>query len=187
MDDLKSTPGYPVGKMDAARRQLKTAIRLWFRDADPVSIHTLAYAAYEIIHTVSKKRNPARDPLIFDSDLVKEEYRSRVNIRLKEHANFFKHGDRDGEAVIQFNPSLSQWFMFFCLLGLEFCGESLNDEEAAFRWWTAFHMPDILTEQGRDAMSKQFTPDGIAELRSLSKNEFFEAYLQAVARNRAAR
>ena len=30
-----------VTKLDAARRQLRTAIRLWFQEADPVSIHTL--------------------------------------------------------------------------------------------------------------------------------------------------
>src|SRR5207245_10811773 len=31
-----------VTKLDAARRQLRTAIRLWFEEGDPVSIHTLA-------------------------------------------------------------------------------------------------------------------------------------------------
>jgi hypothetical protein len=49
-----------IGKLDAARRQLSTAITLWFGSDDPVSIHTLAHAAYEIIHTVSRKRNPDR-------------------------------------------------------------------------------------------------------------------------------
>ena len=33
-----------VTKLDAARRQLETAITLWFHDGDPVSIHTLAAA-----------------------------------------------------------------------------------------------------------------------------------------------
>jgi hypothetical protein len=46
-----------VKKLDAAKRQLQIAIRPWFEDADPVSIHTLAFAAYEIAHVVSKKRN----------------------------------------------------------------------------------------------------------------------------------
>jgi hypothetical protein len=43
-------------KLDVARRQLQTAITLWFTDGDPVSIHTLAFAAYEIIHVISKKQ-----------------------------------------------------------------------------------------------------------------------------------
>jgi len=51
--------GIMISKLDAARRQLATAITLWFEDRDPVSIHTLVFAAYEIIHAVSKQRNPA--------------------------------------------------------------------------------------------------------------------------------
>jgi hypothetical protein len=64
-----------VSKLDAARRQLQTAIQLWFEERDPVAIHALAYAAYEIIHAISKRRNPNRRDLLFDSDLVKDEYR----------------------------------------------------------------------------------------------------------------
>ena len=61
-----------VTKLDAARRQLRTAIRLWFNDGDLVAIHTLAFAAYEIIHVVSKKRNR-----------IKNEYRSAWNKKIK--------------------------------------------------------------------------------------------------------
>jgi hypothetical protein len=53
LDETKIT----ISKFDAARRQLNTAITLWFADGDPVAIHTLAYAAYEIIHV---EKAPAR-------------------------------------------------------------------------------------------------------------------------------
>ena len=72
---MSQIPELKIGKLDAARRQLETAIALWFKGGDPVSIHTLAYAAYEIIHTVSKKRNPNRRDLLFDTLLVRDEYR----------------------------------------------------------------------------------------------------------------
>jgi len=36
-----------VTKASAAKSQLETAIQLWFDDADPVSIHTLAVAAHD--------------------------------------------------------------------------------------------------------------------------------------------
>jgi hypothetical protein len=45
-----------VKKLDAARHQLRTAIELWFCDGDPISIPTLAFASYEIIHVASKTR-----------------------------------------------------------------------------------------------------------------------------------
>ena len=48
-----------ISMLDAARRQLDTAIELWFRDSDPVSIHTLISVAYEILHDVNRARgNP---------------------------------------------------------------------------------------------------------------------------------
>ncbi|MGI8569030.1 MAG: hypothetical protein ACR2KT_08130 [Methylocella sp.] len=68
-----------IGKLDAARRQLRTAITLWFNDGDPVSVHTLAYAAYEVIHAISEKRDPTRRDLLFDSRLIKDEFRGEWN------------------------------------------------------------------------------------------------------------
>jgi hypothetical protein len=44
-----------ISKVDAAQRQLRTAIALWFNDGDPVATHALAFAAYEILHHVSEK------------------------------------------------------------------------------------------------------------------------------------
>ena len=46
----------PVSKFDAARRQLETAIRLYFFQGDPISIHTLASAAAQILHDLSRHR-----------------------------------------------------------------------------------------------------------------------------------
>jgi hypothetical protein len=87
-----------ISKLDAGRRQLETAITLWFNDGDPVSTHTLACAAYEIIHVVSSARNRTRD-LLFDKLVVKDEYRSAWNQRLKEPANFFKHARNDPDGT----------------------------------------------------------------------------------------
>lgn len=108
-----STSTIKIAKFDAARRQLRTAIALWFHDGDPVSVRTLAYAAYQIIHTISKKRDPSRRDLLFDSTLIKDEYRREWNDGLRAHANFFKHADRDGDAVIDFDPAFSEMFFFW--------------------------------------------------------------------------
>jgi hypothetical protein len=50
-----------------------------------VSIHTPAYAAYEIIHAVSKRMNPNRRDLLFDTALVKDERGAEIiTARLEE-------------------------------------------------------------------------------------------------------
>lgn len=46
---------FRVAKLDAAKRQLETAIRLYFASADPVSIHTLTAAAYQLLLDLNKK------------------------------------------------------------------------------------------------------------------------------------
>ena len=61
-----------ISKLEAARRQLRTAITLWFTGGDPVAIHSLAFAAYEILHAISEKRDPNRIDLIFDSVWIDE-------------------------------------------------------------------------------------------------------------------
>src|SRR6266540_690470 len=109
-DDRKIT----IAKLDAARRQLETAITLWFNDGDPVSIHTLACAAYEIIHVVSKTKNRWQD-LLFDSLVIKDEYRNEWTKRLKEPANFFKHARNDPDGSLDFDPAVSEGFILFAL------------------------------------------------------------------------
>ena len=76
-------------RMDAARRHLATAITLWFTGGDTVSTYTLSHAAYEVIHNLTRQRR-GRD-LLFDSLLIRDEYRKDFNTMLRDPANFFKH------------------------------------------------------------------------------------------------
>ena len=55
-----------LNKIDAARRQLKVAIRLLFDDEDPVAVHTLVGAASVIITDLVEKHHqmsPGRNSL----------------------------------------------------------------------------------------------------------------------------
>jgi len=45
-----------ITKLDAAIRQLDTAITLWFTEADTISIHTLACSAHQIIHDINQQK-----------------------------------------------------------------------------------------------------------------------------------
>lgn len=42
---MTNGPKIMTSKLGCARRQLQTAVRLYFNDADPISIHTLACAS----------------------------------------------------------------------------------------------------------------------------------------------
>jgi hypothetical protein len=173
-----------ITKLDAARRQLRTAITLWFNDGDPVSIHTLAFAAHEIIHFVSKKKGRGRD-LLFDSLVIRDERRKEFNILMKSHATFFKHARSDAEAVTEFHPILSRLFILFSILGVELSGEALNDEESAFIWWLFIHEPALLTEQGRKQIEDCIPVEHLRMLEGTAKHEFLE--IARLARRLAGR
>src|SRR5690242_8120472 len=83
-----------VKKIDAAKRQLDTAIELWFRGGDDVSIHTLAAAAYEIIHAVCEHKK-INCPLLYNTDYIRDEHHRSWTRALRKTANFFKHADQD--------------------------------------------------------------------------------------------
>src|SRR5579872_5321845 len=111
-----------VTKIDAAQRQLITAITLWFNSGDEVSVHALAFAAYEVMHVLSKRRDKYRRDLLFDSVLIKDEYRSEFNKGLKKVASFFKHANHEDETEIEFDPELSEMFIMYAIAGRELCG-----------------------------------------------------------------
>ena len=168
-----------VSKLDAARRQLRTAITLWFTEGDPVSVHTLAFAAYDVFHTVSKKRDPNRRDLLFDTDYIKDEYRRDWHDLIEKNAHFFKHADRDPDGVLDFNLANNEFFILFAIAGRQLCGESDSQEESDFMWWLSLHKPNLLTEAGRKMVSDHLPVDAIERARKLSKGEFFEAFRQA--------
>jgi hypothetical protein len=168
-----------VGKLDAARRQLRTAITLWFNGGDPVSVHTLVFAAYDVLHHLAGKRNPQRAALLFDWEGVKTERLTEWNRHIRKHANFFKHSNRDGDTVVEFNPAVNEGFILFAIRAKNLCGETQDDEESAFLWWQQITKPERLTEKGRKKVAESVPIESIEECRRMPKSEFFERFLDA--------
>jgi len=85
-------------KSDVSRRQLVSAIRLFFNEGDPVSVYTLASNALEVIDQLCKLRgvesvsDQTRTHIDDSRDLIKH--------YINPYRNFFKHANKDPEAVI---------------------------------------------------------------------------------------
>lgn len=114
-----------ISKLDAAKRQLETAIRLYFHQGEPVSIHTLIAAAYNIIRDINKIRGGAKMVIkeqLFDQ--VKPEMHSEFFKLLHNAENFFKHANRDHDATLEFNPAESELLIWdACTKYWELTGE----------------------------------------------------------------
>jgi hypothetical protein len=99
-----------LSKLDCAKRQIEVAIKLYFHFDDPVSIHTLTAAAYNILKDINKKRG--NDQLLlkewFVTNLVKPEMRDEYRKTVNMAEIFFKHADKDPEETHTFCPSQTE-------------------------------------------------------------------------------
>ena len=99
----------PISKLDAAKRQLETALKLFFENGDPVSIHTLVSASHELLAVLCRKRGVTpsmlKDQVLKDIRPGKEKYWIKLN---NKYANHFKHATKDADATIDFNPEINE-------------------------------------------------------------------------------
>jgi hypothetical protein len=163
-----------ITKIDAARMQLATAIEMWFNGDNPVAVHTLACAAYQIIHDLNRKKKGP--PLLFDSDYVKDQYRKEAVALLKKQSGFFKHADfrKNGATEIEFETLTSDGFILFSLVGLRYLGHKSNVYERAFWIWTFIHKPHFMTDEGRKFFFDSVSVNDIEDLRQINKKKFLE-------------
>jgi hypothetical protein len=134
---------FKVTKLDAAKRQLNQAIRLWFGDGDPVFVHTLTGAAMQVISDLLKHRGEPE--LLFNNPIVKPEMRREYVNAVRSWANFLKHADEDPEGEIEFNPAANDYYLWHCLLGLHSLRVSFDMVEKTF--WARFGLenPELMT------------------------------------------
>lgn len=121
-----ASPKIQVSKLDAARRQLETAVRLYFAEADPISIHTLTSAAYQLLADINRRIGGA--PMLREQipTWVRSDATAEARRKLAEAENFFKHADRDPESVLEFNPNAT-WLSLYdgCRKYQELANESV--------------------------------------------------------------
>lgn len=92
-------PDFQVTKLDAARRQLETSIRLLFEQADAVSVHTLAYAAFGILKGVAEHRKETK-VLATAEALAATGKKGDFWKGFNRIGNYFKHADTDPDTVL---------------------------------------------------------------------------------------
>ena len=157
-----------ISKLDAAKRQLETAIRLYFNEADPVSIHTLVGAAHGILSDLNKKRGGK--PMIVSDYSIKEEYKKEIRKKLKEAINHFKHADQAPNAVIDFNPEINDDYIYdACAKYGELTGENVPYFMIFFGWFASKNINVFI-----------FTPEHrqkIIDIQCINKVSYFSGML----------
>lgn len=167
-----------VTKLDAVRRQLRTAIRMFFEDKDTVSAYTLAAAVEDLLAGLLNQKGE-RHPLR-NSDLIRPERKEEFLQILNRPRNFFKHADRDPGEVLEFRPGILPYVLLECAaLYQQHTGRALREGWVFFLWF-GIHNPDVV-EPGplKDALDalKMLAPDIASDktvfLELLNRADFF--------------
>ncbi len=165
-------------KADAAKRQLETAIQLWFHDGEPTSIHALAAAAHQILDDLGKIRG---DRTMFRSAAyVRPEFRKEFIKRLTDSENFLKHADRDPESILELKPGITPFMIMDAVQTYEAQAGEVSPIMKTFRLWMLIQHPQAIRDEFRaEWMHKLHLAS--AEMGRMGKQEFFVLHLGAIA------
>jgi hypothetical protein len=169
-----STKAERITKLDAAKRQLTTAIRLFFEDDDPVSVYTLAHASLEILGILCKRAGKERY-----IQLVAEKYGlTEMDARpiVSYGKNFFKHADRDPDAVLEdFADTRNDGILMYAIVDLFSLFEenyhALPHEVLAFRLWYSIAHPETCSEDEPGPGTIEATEKWFPDFRSKSRTQ----------------
>jgi hypothetical protein len=166
-----------ISKLDAAKRQIECAITLYFNESDPVSTHTLASAAYNILRALNKGQVWMVKDRISDH-IVKGKEKEAMDV-LNRYENFFKHADRDPDDVLNFNPEATETTLWeCCTVYRQHTGES-PEKMVAFNIWFKLNHHDffIYTEEERQQAQR-----ANQAINSMSKREYFGLMIMSLNR-----
>ena len=164
-----------ITKLEAARRQLETAITLWFHDADPVSIHTLVMAAHGILRPLNKQRRG--QPMLGDpGPHIRPALEKRVADMFAESSNFFKHGAKDSLATHYFAPEINHCMIVDACDAYMLVAQEKRPLMLTFAFYVALHEPGLFRQEFVDSTQP------FSAAKQLSKSKFVAEFLPAYSR-----
>jgi hypothetical protein len=135
-----------VNKPEAARRQLDSAIRMLFENEDPIAIHTLCMAAFRILRDLAEKGGDSYIHKVVKA-IIKPGMEKEFWAVLQGPANFFKHADRDAEAILgDVDEELNDIAMLLTCHFYQNLGHQLTPEMMMLVLWVNVMHPNYLRE-----------------------------------------
>ena len=131
-------------KLDAARRQLETAISLLFSGGDAISTHTLTYASFGLLKDVAACRGEST-VLAAAEAMAAAGKNGEFWKGFNRAGNFFKHANRDPDAVLVGMPEEENEALISIALAIyDGLGCIKSPELQAFGlWWSCINFHSI--------------------------------------------
>jgi hypothetical protein len=175
-------PKLKLSKLDCARRQLEMAIELYFMERDPVSIHTLAGAVYQLLADINRHRGGK--PLFSEVEALKGVVvpgkEKEVAQLFKKAENFFKHADRDPEGVIDFSPEINEMLLWETSAKYYELTSETTPPMGAIKIWFAARHSNLFTEGAfKEERFKYKFESAASWVKTLTKTQFYKEMLAA--------
>ena len=182
-----------VTKIDAVKRHLDVAIKLFFEDEDPIPIYSISAASHTILKDLVKHRTGKK--AVFDDwmDLyIKPEKMGYALTLFASKRNFLKHANKDPDKTIEeLKPELVEMELFFCCATFFQLGEKLTDRMAIYWSWLMAQQPNLfivekmkddferLEQTGLPMMSKEYSKDHCLQVINSFEKRNYEKRLKS--------
>ena len=156
-------------KLDAARRQINTAIWLWFNGADIVSVHTLTAAAHRIVLDLSGSTEMASFP--FDTENLPEGLTKKM---FRKAETLLEPAPNDPDETINLKPVWIELYLFLVISAyIEFAidDDSYHPLMSAFMLRLGVCRPEAFRSDALPTFDKSLN---IERIKKLSKSEFLK-------------
>jgi hypothetical protein len=141
---IEDAPFESLTKLEAAKRQLRVAIRLFFKRKDLVAVHALAAAAQGILGDLGKHKGVKG--IFARSERIRPEYREEVIKSFKEVQNFFKHAAKDPDVNLKFYYDATKFYLFdAAVLYSELAGRQFPEVSVLIAWFIS-KFPNLLVD-----------------------------------------
>jgi hypothetical protein len=130
-----------IDKLDVARRQLESAIVMFFDDGDVVSQHTLISAAHGVVYDLAQQRGVGGS--IKDSPLVSAESKASFIKAIHLPQNFFKHAKTDAGTKLAFRYQVSPFYLFDAIRLYVLLAGAATESMRVFFVWFQLRYPDL--------------------------------------------
>jgi len=135
-----------LSKIEAARRQIDSAIRMLFANEDPVSIYTIAAAGSRILNDLAEKKGDIDVHQKF-KDIIRPGMEKEFWFHMNKPANFLKHADRGPDSILSdFDEEANDWTLFFACYYYRDLGFTLTPEMNSLLYWMILLHPKILND-----------------------------------------
>lgn len=162
-------------KKSVAKSQLETAISLWVRDGDPVSILVLAFNAHQLFHALGKRiGKPSEYQMALDK--MPERFQARAQYVW----NYCKHGWKDLDEDTPHDPRFAEVLIYFAVKCYHsVCGKPTS-LMLAFNLRLIVENPDL----AGDAAEPVSKLRDVYHAADISRQDFLNEYLPLIETGR---